>query len=372
MIIKADHTGTIENFQNIVEETLANDAVKGLLILACEANGFKPENVNEILTNVSIPLLGGVFPQLILAQTKLTRGTLVIGLLETPDVLVIPGLSNPAVDYDDVIDEQYPELGEAQTMMVFVDGLSTRISALIDSLFNVFGLEINYIGGGAGSLTLVQQPCLFTNQGLVQDSAVLALLKTASGIGVSHGWHSIRGPFKVTESEKNVIKTLDWRPAFDVYREILAEEADITITPENFFDLAKGYPFGINRLGSEKVIRDPIAVIDGSSLVCVGEVPSESYVDIMTGDTQSLVQAAARAVKQGKAHFKAGDPASTTLFIDCISRVLFLEDEFAQELNAVYDQATSLVGALTLGEIANSGENYLEFYNKTAVIAVME
>ena len=60
------------------------------------------------------------------------------------------------------------------------------------------------------------------------------------------------------------------------------------------------------------------------------------------------------------------------LFIDCISRVLFLGKEFEKEINAVYHEGTPLIGALTLGEIANSGKDYLEFFNKTAVVGCLE
>lgn len=372
MIIKAEKSGTIKNFKKILEEALAEETVKGLVILACDANGYTPDDVNGILTNVPIPLLGGTFPELIYGQEKLTKGSLILGLLEEPNVQVVPQLSESDVEYDDVIDEKFPVLGQAQTMLVFVDGLSTRISDFIDSLFNVFGLEINYVGGGAGSLSLKQKPCLFSNQGLIEDSALLALLDTPSGIGVSHGWESLSGPFKVTEVERNVIKTLDWQPALDVYRQVVEKESGRVITGENFFDIAKGYPFGINRIGSEKIVRDPISVTEDGALVCVGEVPGESFVDILSGDKDSLVSAAAYALEQGKAKFGGQSENPTTLFIDCISRVLFLEDEFDQELKAVSDEQMNLVGALTLGEIANNGDDYLAFYNKTAVIAVLD
>ena len=62
----------------------------------------------------------------------------------------------------------------------------------------------------------------------------------------------------------------------------------------------------------------------------------------------------------------------TTFFIDCISRVLFLEGDFEQELQAVSRSGIPLIGALTLGEIANSRNDYLEFYNKTSVVGVLQ
>jgi len=59
------------------------------------------------------------------------------------------------------------------------------------------------------------------------------------------------------------------------------------------------------------------------------------------------------------------------LFIDCISRVLFLGDNFQEEINAILQYNQNLVGALSLGEIANTSKEYLEFYNKTSVVAVI-
>ncbi|WP_459939537.1 hypothetical protein [Desulfonatronum parangueonense] len=53
-----------------------------------------------------------------------------------------------------------------------------------------------------------------------------------------------------------------------------------------------------------------------------------------------------------------------------MSRVLFLEHNFDKELAAV-EREMPLVGALTLGEIANTGDAYLEFYNKTSVVGIL-
>ncbi len=372
MLIQVDKTGTVAALQKSIDEVVAHEAVQGLLILACDENGFTSETVDGILTTLSVPVMGGIFPQIINGTENLSKGTIVAGLSVKPNVQFIAGLTDTSADYEDLIDEKFPEIGDAETMFVFVDGLSVRIVDLLDSMFNVFGLEINYVGGGGGSLSFEQKPCLFTNEGLKMDGAVLALANLSSGVGVGHGWESIRGPFKVTESEQNILKSLDWKPAFDVYREVVEEASGQTFGEDNFFAISKGYPFGINKVGTEKIVRDPIAKGEGGAIVMVEGIPEESFVDILTGDNDSLVSAAKRAYTQGKDSYSGETNQSWTFFIDCISRVLFMEDEFGQELSAVHDGNTPLIGALTLGEIANSGNDYLEFYNKTAVIAVME
>jgi hypothetical protein len=47
--------------------------------------------------------------------------------------------------------------------------------------------------------------------------------------------------------------------------------------------------------------------------------------------------------------------------------VLFLEENFGKELKAI--SSTPLNGFLAIGEIANSGNAYLEIYNKTVVVS---
>ena len=185
---------------------------------------------------------------------------------------------------------------------------------------------------------------------------MLALTNIESGIGVSHGWASISGPYKVTDAESNVIRSLDWEPAFDVYQRVVNDASDVLVTHDNFFELAKGYPFGISRLGAEYIVRDPIVVDEDGSLVCVGEVPAESYIDILSGSLDSLVSASNHARRLAEEAYASSKEGPLIVFIDCISRVLFLQDDFDQELAAVYHTGDRMVGALTLGEIANRGQ----------------
>lgn len=372
MDIKLDKTGSLELFEKNLKSLAAHKDVQGILILACDKNGFKPENVDKILKEITVPVFGGIFPGLISGKEKLDKGTILVGLSTKPDVHIIPRLSNNSIDYEDNIEASIPEIGETKTMFIFVDGLAKRISDLIAAIFNLFGLGFNYIGGGAGSLSFEQKPCLFTNEGMIDDSAILVPLNIETGVGVAHGWNDISGPYKVTEAHNNVIKSLDWKPAFQVYKDVVENHSGQKFTKDNFFDIAKKYPFGISKFEAEKVVRDPFKESNDGSITCVGEVPNGVFLHILNGNPKTLIEAATRAYSLSKKDFKGDPEKKSILFIDCISRVLFLEDEFSEEINAVYQEKIPLIGALTIGEIANNKKDYLEFYNKTSVVCLLE
>jgi hypothetical protein len=367
-----DPDGTVEGLKQAIEQISTQDGVEGLLIFSCDENGFVPSQIDDTLRAIDLPFIGGIFPKIIFQNHLADKGTIVVGLPDRPQVHLLRDLSDPDADFDEVIDKKVPLVDRTKTMIVLLDGFASRIGALIDSLFNVFGLEFNYIGGGAGSLSMKQKPCLLTNEGLLMDTAAIAMLNLESGIGVAHGWEPIAGPFTVTESDKNIVHSLNWEPAFEVYRKVVEEKSGSVFSEKNFFDIAKYHPFGISRLGSELIVRDPLILRDDGSLVCVGEVPVNSLVDILRGDNESLIRAATNAADAGRMAYEGPQSERTIFFIDCVSRVLCLGDQFDKEIEAVFEPELPMVGALVIGEIANSGRDYLEFYNKTAVVGVME
>jgi len=359
----------IEALQQQLSVFESDDAIEGMIILACDANNYTPEKLDPILESLKKPIFGGIFPAVIFNNRKHETGFIIACCETVPVVNIIEDISSPDNDFDDEMMKISELYSESKTLFVFIDGFAERINAVIEGLFTIFGLQHNYIGGGAGSLSLIKKPCIFTNQGLKQDCAILAGIDLDSGIGVKHGWKTISGPYKVTASEKTVIKELDFSPAFDIYKKAVENHSGKTITADNFFEIAKGYPFGINKIDAEKVVRDPLFVGEDNSLICVGEVETGSFVNILTGRNETLIEAAGQAIQTALQN-KSGKPEKCIFFADCISRVLFLEDDFTKELEEVLSHYNKvpLFGALTIGEIANSGKSYLEFYNKTSVI----
>ncbi|MEM6299571.1 MAG: FIST N-terminal domain-containing protein [Bacteroidota bacterium] len=166
------------------------------MVLAADGNDFKKDELDPILGAVQKPILGGTFPSLIHGGETHEKGIIIVGLQSAINVAVIEGLNDFEADYADLIEDAFPEDEDlSPTTLVFVDGFARRIAAFIDGIFNVFGLETNYVGGGAGSLSMQQKPCVITNQGLLQDAAVVGLLNVPSGLGVNHGWESVADPF---------------------------------------------------------------------------------------------------------------------------------------------------------------------------------
>ncbi len=362
-----DKQGTVESLKSSVEEICKDTEISSIMILSCDENYYTSAMLDSFLINLDVSVFGGIFPQIIYGKENLQKGNIVVGFKNKLTPVVIENLSDKTEQIEDEIEESFDLEEDISTMFVYVDGFSTTIATLIDELFNYFGLEHNYIGGGAGSLTFVQKPCIYTNKGLIKDAAIIVPTNLNSGIGVKHGWQEIAGPFQITKSNKNVLKELDYKPAFELYKQEVEKNSNKKFEDGNFFDIAKGYPFGISKMGNEKIVRDPIATQD-DSIICVGELHEGDYVDILMGEKNSLIGAAKDAYKLAKQNHTE-DSQNITLFIDCISRVLFLGEDFKEELDVIPDDSLT-IGALTLGEIANSGQDYLEFYNKTSVVCV--
>jgi hypothetical protein len=327
------------------------------------------------LNREPIRFAGGVFPGIIHGAKKHTSGAIVLALPAVAAPLVVRGLDQEAISLPDLSGVTKGNHVTRPTAIVLADGLAPNISTLLADLFGRLGNMVHYIGGGAGLQTLKPAPCLFTNDGVYQNAAILVFADLESALGVRHGWERLTGPIVATKTHKNVIAELNWRNAFEVYREIVERDYGEKLNARGFYKIASGYPFGLVKEGAEDVVRDPFMVSDQGELVCVGEVPENTALNILKGRGESLIAAAGKAAAECQP--AKGRKARACLIFDCVSRGFFLEDGFARELETVQHGiqafAPSLVpeGALSVGEISSPGEGYVDFLNKTVVVGVL-
>lgn len=359
------------NSAEIVQQIKDHVNTKAALISIAEHTEVNTEVLIGTLNQEGVKFMGGIFPKVIHGNVILEKGIVINTLSNIEALILIKDISSkeftiPKIDF---------KAGQHYSLFTYVDGLTSNISNYLEQLYENYGMQTNYFGGGAGSLSLQQKPCVFCNEGVFQDAAVFCVMKMKSSIGVKHGWNKVDGPYIVTKAEGNVIKEINWNNPFNTYKSVVEEHSGQTFTDENFFDIAKGYPFGIIKSNAEYIVRDPLMVNDRKELVCVGELEDNMLVDILNGDIDSLIAASKAATEDCIA--KANKPKKA-IIIDCISRILFLEDKFDIELSKITETISnkypdlSIGGALTLGEISSYGEGFLEFYNKTVVIGLFE
>jgi hypothetical protein len=369
-------SSSAESLKKVIDVNNKLNKFNAYIVLGCDGNQWQPAELEDWLREQHIPVFGAVFPQIIFDKSNYEHGFIVVSLTGHVDWVLVDELSNIDADYDETISsvaENWERESYENTIFVLADGMASRIASLIEAIFFNFGLNRNFVGGGAGSLSFEQKACILCPDGFVQDVALMLCLPLKSGIGVAHGWQPISNPMKVTKSDRNIILEIDHKDAFEQYKAIVEQESGTRIMSDNFFDVAKSYPFGIIKLDAEMVVRDPLMPTeDGKGLICVGEVPEECFVKILHGTPRDLIDAAGEVKQRAYDDWnnKYSGSAKGTLFIDCISRVLFLEEQMSEEIAQVSSELP-LFGALTLGEIANNGQEYLEFYNKTAVLCVL-
>ncbi|XPV75744.1 MAG: FIST signal transduction protein [Desulfovibrio sp.] len=367
MKFSIDHTGTEAGLQLLLGQLQHKD-IQAVVIMSCVENGFTPHNIDPILKSYSKPVFGAIFPEIFAEGQRLKKGTICIGLERPVHTLVLPDIKASHALIQDTLRQWAAE--EINTVFTFVDAFSPNITPFIESIFSVLGNGVNYLGGGSGNLATGQAPCILTNEGLLQDAAILLGTPLQCGIGVRHGWSSASGPVKVTESNGNKIISLDGKPACDVYLKLIEEHKGHEVTKEMFSSLAQAHPFGIAKLDSEYIVRDPYEATEKDEIFCFGDIPQGSHVVLLKGNTDDLIAAARQAKEDAKYRCPTSDK-TITFFIDCISRARYMKDDFTKEIAAVKGNDALMIGACTIGEIANSGTGYLEFYNKTAVVGIM-
>lgn len=349
---------------------------RSFMLLACESDTWDPAILSAWLGTVDVPIFGGIFPSIIHCATRHRHGTLVIGFPVPVEVSVIKRLSDRAGVEQQLL-ASAAQLENSQSLIVLFDGLCPNLEAFVEGLYAIVGVRGAIVGGGAGHLDLLQHPCLLTNTGVFEDSALLVALPGVIDRGIAHGWQRLSGPFLVTRSQGNVLIELNFQPAFDVYRKAVESHSAQRFSDTDFFSIAKTFPLGIESVDNDFLVRDPIKQV-GDTLICVGEVPQNATVYLLKGEAEALIASAGEAARAACAERqRRGGPGdvSTAIVFDCISRVLFLGASFDDELASI-DSALSdsgeVFGALTLGEIANTRGGVIELMNKSTVVALIE
>ncbi len=326
------------------------------------------DRLTDELCADGVLFFGGVFPGLIYEDQSYRQGCLLKKFKAVAPPVLFPDLAaDPALETDSF--DLSPDASR-YTAITFVDGLASSLSPFLESLNNLIGDRVTFIGGGAGTLALKSRPCVFSAEGYCANAAVCCIVENEISLSVRHGWQKLAGPYIATRADGNRVYTLNWQKVGDVYQPAVTADSGRDFSKEDFFDIAKGYPFGMIRENAEDVVRDPIGLGASGELICVGEVPAHTLLYLLKGEKDGLIRAAEEAARACTTPAGAGE----AFIVDCISRKLFLGDEFREELAVLNDALPAGIrpeGVLSLGELSSYSSGLLEFFNKTVIVGLM-
>ncbi|OGK06960.1 MAG: hypothetical protein A2W80_19315 [Candidatus Riflebacteria bacterium GWC2_50_8] len=251
------------------------------------------------------------------------------------------------------------------TVIVLPDGFQANLSEMLRGLYSRLGAGFSYIGGGAGDNLHFLKTWQFTESEIASDALAVALIEGVDfGVGVGHGWRPVGDPVVITRAKGKIVYEIDGMPAYQAYSRLLH-----CGSKDEFRTLSMQHPLGFPDISGNYLIRDPFKVNDDDSITFVTEIPSQSVGSIMDCRIEEIIATAVQAAQTAAENIARPE---VFLVFDCISRVLLLGERFDEEIKAIKEVITSdipFLGALSFGEIGNSGSVPL-LYNKTTVVTI--
>lgn len=339
-----------------------------VLALVADADRETIPDIQKLFLAKELDLAGAIFPELIHNEEFVAHGLILLRISDAPRPLLLRGVADPNSPQQ-VANKLLEHIlcclsdNEDASMLCFFDSLTPNIASHLDAWYAKLADRIQYFGANAGNEKFQAAPCLFDNRHFVEDALLIQLLPGHPGAILEHAYGVPEEVVCATSAVDNRIIQIDWQPALAEYRNIIANQYGVTITRENFYQLAVHFPFGILRADGEVLVRIPIAIDAQDAIVCLGEIPPNSVLTLLDGRT--ALDLAVPALLAGK-HISSPEP----LLFYCAGRRLHAGHAATSELAALRaaHPGRDLLGALSLGEIGGSrAGGYPLFHNATLV-----
>lgn len=239
--------------------------------------------------------------------------------------------------------------------LILIDGLSAAEERVMDKIGDL--TNVLFVGGSAGDDLKFSRTHVYANGKAYTDTAILVLLKPATGFEIVKT-QSFRTTGKrltateVNEATREVV-SFDNKPAAQAY----AESVGTTIedAPNHFMS----HPLGL--LADEEIfVRSPQQIKDGKMVFYCNVLKGVEMALLTSTDIVADTRAAIEAKNSGK------DGIAALINFNCILRTLELEkDNLTESYGKVFSDIPT-VGFSTYGE------EYLGHINQTATMILLK
>jgi hypothetical protein len=259
-------------------------------------------------------------------------------------------------------------------ILVISEGIQVNGSELVRGIVSVVGDNIPITGGLAGDgarFQVTQVGC----DSKPESGRIAAIGFYGSAITIGHGsvggWNPFGPERNITRSKGNILYELDGKPALELYKRYLGEEAD------NLPGSALLFPLMVRPANDESsgVVRTVLSISEeDQSMTFAGDVPQGYTAQLMRANFDRLIDGAGAAAKIAGEGSK-GNEAKLAVLISCVGRKMILGQRTADEVEAVHEilgQDVAQIGFYSYGEISpHVSSGSCELHNQTMTITLI-
>jgi diguanylate cyclase (GGDEF)-like protein len=242
--------------------------------------------------------------------------------------------------------------------------LSTPLSLDVKTLLNGFetsSLNYSLFGGGAGDYASMENSLVFTDDWISARGAIVVVFKGNNLYIESHtylGWRPLSKEMTITEADGMLVKTIDNKPAFDIYKHYLGFQKD-----ENFFQNVLEFPLIMTR-DDEDIARVPVFVNEDGGIQFVADIHEGEKFKIGYGDPELIIADAEQM------HELVSDSEPEAVFLyTCGCRRFLMQDDVELE-TLPFEELAPTFGFYTYGEFFGTLAN-AQLLNSTMVVVSM-
>lgn len=248
-------------------------------------------------------------------------------------------------------------------ILVLSDGLMANGSSLIEGINRqIDSQKVSVSGGLAGDGDRFEKTWV-----LDRSEAVTGLVvgigfygdDLAVSTAMKGGWDIFGPERKVTRSVGNVLYELDGKPALDLYKQYLGDQAKALPASALLF------PLQIRSTDSSQrsLVRTILSVNDADkSMAFAGDIPQGCRAQLMKANFERLIDGASQAAEEVKqkcesrlSQLSKSENLTVTIAISCVGRRLVLGERAEEEvetLKAILNKNSTICGFFSYGEIA--------------------
>lgn len=274
-------------------------------------------------------------------------------------------------DLGDVIKKELIS-DDLKSILILSEGTLVNGTELINELIKQTNKSIPIFGGLAGDEYSFEKTIVGLNED-AKPGKIVAIGFYGNFIHFDYasegGWGDFGPEREVTKSDKNILFKIGDRFALDLYKEYLGKYADELPGSSLYFPLSmKESP------NSPSVVRTILSIDEkNKSMTFAGNIPEGSFVRLMKGNIDKLIDASSNAAY--RISQKSKDRNQLAFLVSCVGRRIVLGDRIEEELEVVRDvfgKNTLLCGFYSYGEISPTLNNVAcELHNQTMTITTM-